>query len=305
MKSINIWNSKFIKLFTLNIKTIYSTNATKIVIFLSPILVTMSLLFMMPIYFAIGALQIFIVTTSAGVIWGMLYYKTKNTNFKKNLFVSNISTFQFYLSILICMLFVTTISELLSWCTIFFMDFLNVTTLIEILRILPYDNLVLNWDKVDWFVIIYIWFLGVLIMFVIAFFTRNFFNTIKNYFTIFFIYVFFLSIFGQVIRPNFEYYNGTTTELKGVIIHENENFIHFISLFLPQSHLNKMSFAAISSGTIVNSTSSDLFETWGKFDLFSSFVWSDDSEWNLTIIYPPILIVSFLTFNLINYKIHK
>ncbi len=57
-----------LQLFTLFLKSVYSTNIGKVLIIFSPMLVSIALSVMFPIYIAVGAAQVFVTALSAGVI---------------------------------------------------------------------------------------------------------------------------------------------------------------------------------------------------------------------------------------------
>ncbi len=298
----NIWNSKEIdsnssdnltlfRFLYLNIKTVYSTWATRIIILLSPVLVTLALSVMMPLHYYVGAGQIFVTTLSAGTIWGMTYFSFRKSTIYENIRGTKNKNYMMYISIFITMMLVTACSELIFWtCSIIFSYIIPSSVLESLLGKVNYDY-VYEWAKMDWVTLIYVWFMQVSLMFSGAFVLRGIFNTEKTCFILLFIFVLILFPFGGLIKPTLTY----TSE--GIQMNDF-NSVKWISIIFPQTCLNYMAFAGVGSGTIIDGASM------GGLDMFSSWDISTDWKWNYVIFYPWVVIfildtVSILTIEFV------
>ncbi|BDU67489.1 MAG: hypothetical protein TYPL_1420 [Candidatus Tyloplasma litorale] len=280
------------RLLFLNLKNIYSTLFSKLIIFLSPVLVAIALGVMMPIYYSVAAGQIFVVSTSAGTIFGITYYCLRNSTVYKNMLMTRITLFKMYISILICMLLITFFSEIIYWLTTIMMnelfDKLGITTIIaKLIEIKNDTTLDMNWLMVDWITIIYSWFLGILLVFLSSFLLKFFVKNSKTYFMILFSYIIFLAVFGGMFEPNF-----VNTE-NGINYYGNFNIFQKFYFLIPKTHLNRMCFAAILAGTICEPF--EKLNTLHNFNHLASFKWSNDWRWNISIWYP-LLILFNLSF---------
>lgn len=286
----NIWNSNeieksvyenltLLKFLYLNIRTVYSTLSTKIVIILSPILVTLALDVMIPLHYYVGAGQTFVTTLSAGTIWGMTYFSFRKSTIYENIRGTRHTNYSMYLSIFITMLMVTACSEILFWISsIFFYYIIPISILGQLLEKTDYSY-VYVWSEMDWVTLIYIWFMQVALMFSGSFVLRGIFHTEKTYFIILFIFVIILLPFGGLIKPSMDY-----TKETGILINDF-NTVKFISIIFPQTCLNYMSFASVGSGTFIGETPI------GEITKYSSWVISSNWKWNYIIFYPWVVII--------------
>ena len=165
MDNYHLTDASLFKLFSLNIKTIYSTTATKLVIILSPIFVSFALSIMLPSYFFIGAGQVFVTCLSSGVIWGMTYFSIRKTTFYQNLLITRIKVWQVYFAIYLSMMLVTFCSQVTFWLFTIIFDIIGFNSFAEMFLNL-WGNLDVVWSKVDWITIIYSWILSILLMFI-------------------------------------------------------------------------------------------------------------------------------------------
>lgn len=291
-------NSTF-ELFWLNMKTIFSTKSTTFVILFSPFIVTLTLSIMMPVYFYVAAGQLFVTTLSGGVIWGMTYYTLKSSTLNENIHLANIKKLNIYFSILLSMFAVTFFSQITFWFWSIIFSIIPIDSLASIFFDLGVDHLEMNWSNVDWAGMFYSWILGILIIFSISFVGKDLFKESKTYFIVLFVYLIFLIAFGGIIRPNMEYYSpenpdGQAYNLYGVqVYYETRGFVYWVSFFMPQTHISRIIFSSMSSGVNKLDDQTNAFvETWGKFEMFSTFKWSSDWEWNMTLLYPPSIILA-------------
>lgn len=299
----NIWKSNEIdnykgdnlnlfRFLYLNIKTVYSTWATRIVIILSPLLVTLALSVMMPLHYYIGAGQIFVTTLSAGTIWGMTYFSFRKSTIYENIRGTKSKNHEMYLSIFITILMVTFCSEVIFWLSSILFSYMIPSSIFERLLNSVSSDYSYSWGNIDWITQIYTWFMQVSLMFAGSFVLRGIFNNEKNYFIILFILILILFPFGGLLRPGLEYVSDNGIQIKNI------NAIKYISLVFPQTCLNYMSFAAISSGSLLNNVSL------GGLDVLSSWDISTQWQWNFVIFYPILVftilsVISLLTVDFI------
>ncbi len=285
------------QLFLLYLKTVYSTTAGKVVIIFSPMLVALALSVMFPIYMSVGAAQVFVTSLSAGVIWGMTYFSIRRTTFYSNLNTTRINTIKVYVAIWFVMLFVTFWSEATYWVTTILLDVLHVNSLVgNIFNVgdIQYD---MTWYLVDWFTLIYTWIGSVTLMFVACFATRWLFNNEQLFFIALLVYILALVPFGGILPPMPDKFSDEG----GIVLTKNLNAVGYISMLIPQYHLNLFNYVAVWSGTnqIVDG---EVVGTLGNMHLLSSFHWSSQWQWNFTILYPlvsgfALLIVDILTLD--------
>lgn len=278
--------------FILCLKTVYSTWITRFVIILSPLLITLALSVMMPLHYYLGAGQVFVTTLSAGTIWGMTYFSFRKSTIYENIRGIKNSNILMYTSILLTMIFVTFSSELIFWISSIAFYYIIPSSIFELFLKSFNSEYEYVWGKVDWLTLIYTWIMQVLLVFVVAFSFRTIFTKEKNWFITLFIFVMILFPFGGLFRPNLEY------AINNGIIINNFNLTKWISLLFPQTCLNYMSFAAISSGTIIDGVSI------GNIEIFNSWIISSDYRWNIVIFYPIFILIIFslisiLTINFI------
>lgn len=293
--AINNTSSDNLSLFRfvyLNIKTVYSTWATRLVILLSPILVTLALAVMMPLHWYIGAGQTFVTTLSAGTIWAMTYFSFRRSTLFKNIKGTSLRTHQMYLSIFITMLLVTFISEVLFWLSSIAFSYIIPNSLMENILDSTNHSYTYEWIKFDWLTLIYSWLMQVSLMFVAAFALRSIFNTEKNCFIILFVFVLLLFPFGGLFKFSYIY-----DPLVGVIPNK-WNILKWISFIFPQTSLNYFSYVSVDAGTITDTT-----VALNNSTMFASWQISTSFEWNLVIFYPLfclalLSLISILTIDL-------
>ncbi len=285
------------ELFVLFLKTVYSTNAGKIVIIFSPILVALALSVMFPIYISVGASQVFVTSLSAGVIWGMTYFSIRRTTFYSNLHSTRVSIFKVYTAIWLVMLFVTFWSETTYWLTTMLLDVLDVKSLFGSISGIIGNEYNMKWIDVDWFTLVYTWLGSVTLMFVACFATRWLFKTEQTFFIILLIYILLLIPFGGILPPT----PGHFVDEGGITLQKNLNFVGYISMLFPQYHLNLFNYVAIWSGTIDLDAGSSL----GNMGWFSSFKWSTSWEWDFTILYPLVAGFVFLLIDIATLHKHN
>lgn len=271
-----------LQLFTLFLKSVYSTNIGKVLIIFSPMLVSIALSVMFPIYIAVGAAQVFVTALSAGVIWGMTYFSIRRTTFYYNLHSTKVSIVKVYFSILLVMLFVTFWSETTFWLTTIFLDLINVNSIVGSALNIVGDEKDMNWLLVDWLTLIYTYLASVVLMFLACFATREIFKTEQTFFIILIVYILVLIPFGGILPPsqsNFHYENGA------IIFDRDITFVRAVSMALPQYNLNLFNYASVWAGT-VQIDSSGMIDTLGNMSWLSSFKWSESWQWNFTILQP-------------------
>lgn len=297
----NLWKSdaiinensdkpSLVRFILLNLKVVYSTWATRIVIIFSPLFVTLALSVMMPLHYYVGAGQIFVSTLSAGTIWGMTYFSFRRSTLYQNIKTTKLSNYQMYLSIFITMLIVTFISETIFWVSSIIFSYIIPVSFFEMFLNIVNDDFYYKWGEFDWLTLIYIWYMQTLLMFCGAFVLRGIFNTEKNCFIILFVFVMILFPFGGLFKPSIEYIDESG------VMYKSWTATKSISLIFPQSSLNYMAFSAVQSGTVIDGES---------FPQFASWFISDDWKWNFTIFYPigvfvVLSIIAFITIDFVD-----
>ncbi len=297
LEKIDNSNLGIFDLFYLFLKTVYSTTLGKILIIFSPIVAAFALTALFPPYFATPIGQIFVGPLSAGIVWGMTYFSIRRTTFYDNLRTTKISMFKVYMSIWMIMVFVTFFSEATYWLTVIILDSIGIQSILSLLINFG-SELTMNWMKVDWFTMGYVWIGSITFVFVVSFALRSLFNSEKTYFIILLIYILFLIPFGGILRP-IDFYSSSDNiagEI-GIQINKPLTFTTAIGLFIPQYHFDMFIFSAISSGTFVDGHSL------GYINAFDSFVWSSSWQWNMSILYPPIIGILFIAIDFLT--IHK
>ncbi len=287
-----------LRLFSLYLKTVYSTNVGKVIIIFSPMLVALALSVMFPPYFSVGAAQVFVTSLSSGVIWGMTYFSIRRSTFYKNMHGTRISKVKIYIAIWLTMLFVTFWSEVSYWSTTIILDQIGIVSIFELVTsvVITFE---MNWLKVDWFTLGYTWMASVTLMFVACFITRWLFNTEMMFFIVLLLYILLLIPFGGILRP---FISVNDTISNGIQLERDLNVVNIISLFVPQYHLDLFNFAALSSGVTTDVSTG---ATLGDIQVLDAFRWSDSWQWNWTIIYPIVfgigmLIVAITTLDLVD-----
>jgi len=274
----NVFSLSVSKLFILNIKNVYSTWATRLVIFLSPIFVVFSLSVLFPIQLFVAAGQVFTVPLSAGIVYGMAYFPMKRSTIDNNISITSLNKIQVYGTILLTMLFVTFISEITFWVSLIFFEKIGIAGTTSILNIITKDkNFEVNWLKVEWGIVFYYWIMSTTLMFLTSFFVRGFTKSINWYYSILFIYVMFLISFGKLLEGE-----SLKVENGDLVIHNNVNFIYIVSSFVPQSHLDLFMTKSMNTG-IINSVDGT---TYHGLNLVKTFSWSTDWQWNYSLLYP-------------------
>ncbi len=296
----SLYSLSVVRLFILNLKTIYSTWSSRIVVIFSPFFVALTLSLFLPLAYSIGAGQIFVTTLSAGTIWGMTFFSIKKSTIYNNISTTRIKDFELYLSIFLSILLVTFFSQVTYWLSSIFFNYIISEPIAAHLIGGIYNIKGMDWSKIDWVTILYSWILSILLIYMMSFFMRNIFNSDKIYFISLFIYLLLLIPFGGLLRPNI--YNGDTANVVGVQ-YGKLNIIQYISLIFPQYHINSLNFAAVSSGAIVDYGAPTGYGTFGNFEFLSSFRWSSDWRWNFTLLYPIFFLLTLILISSISVKI--
>lgn len=280
------------RLFMLNMKTVYSTISTRIVIIFSPLLVSLALSILLPLSYSVAAGQIFVTTLSAGTIWGMTYFSIRKSTIYENISTSGIKDFELYFSIFLTMLVVTFFSQLMYWIsTIVFYYIIPSSLFAFFLNVISSPSNI-YWNNIDWLTIIYSWMISITIIYFSSMLIRNLTDTEKKYFLVLIMYLLILIPFGGLIRPSMKNTpNGIFLEL---------NSIEYVSMIFPQYHLNLFNFASVSSGIIDESG-----KVMGNFEFLSSFKWSKDIYWNITILFPIVTLFVLFILSFISLKLDE
>ncbi len=270
------------RLFILYLKTVYSTTIGKIIIIFSPMLVALALSVMFPPFYSVGAAQIFVTALSSGVVWGMTYFSIRRTTLYSNMQGTRISKIKIYIAIWLVMLFVTFWSEVSYWTTTIILQEIGIKSFFEVVLSISW-TFDMKWLQVDWFTLGYTWMGSVTLMFVASFVTRWLFKTEQTYFIILFIYILSLVPFGGILRP---FMSSPDDILEhGIQLNKQLNVVTWISMVVPQYHLDLFNFSAISSGTFVTGHNG-ITHSLGEIQRLDSFRWSTDWKWNFTMLYP-------------------
>ncbi len=280
----NVFDLPLSKLLILNIKNVYSTWATRIVIIFSPIFVVFSLSILFPIQLFVAAGQVFVVPLSAGIVYGMVYFPIKRSTLDDNISITLMSKFQVYITILLTMLFVTFCSEIIFWTSLIIFNKIGIAGTTSILNIITLDkDLDVRWVDVEWMTIFYYWIISTTIVFLVSFLFRGVTKTINWYYSVVFIYILFLISFGGLLEGPL-----IKVEDNNIILDNKVGFIYVVSSILPQSHLDIFVTKAMNSG-IYNIISGDTYNNLGEI---SSFSISTDWQWNLSLFYPWVFLLA-------------
>ncbi len=280
----NVFDLPLSKLLILNIKNVYSTWATRIVIIFSPIFVVFSLSILFPIQLFVAAGQVFVVPLSAGIVYGMVYFPIKRSTLDDNISITLMSKFQVYITILLTMLFVTFCSEIIFWTSLIIFNKIGIAGTTSILNIITLDkDLDVRWVDVEWMTIFYYWIISTTIVFLVSFLFRGVTKTINWYYSVVFLYILFLISFGGLLEGPL-----IKVEDNNIILDNKVGFIYVVSSILPQSHLDIFVTKAMNSG-IYNIISGDTYNNLGEI---SSFSISTDWQWNLSLFYPWVFLLA-------------
>ena len=276
--NIGLLDTSMSQLFILNIKNVYSTLATKLVIFLSPFFVVLALSILFPIQLFVAAGQLFVVPLSSGIVFGMVYFPIKRSTLDNNISMTTLTKLQTYGTILLTMLFVTFISELIFWITLIIFESIGLAGTTSIINVITADkDLDINWANVEWLTVIYYWAMSTILMFLGSFLFRGFTKTINWYYSVLFIYVLFLVSFGGLFQGAF-----LKVEDNDIYLSNKVNFNYVVSSFFPQFHLDTFVTKAMNSGVynVFDGTS------YNGLNTINSFSWSKDWQWNFSLLYP-------------------
>ncbi len=309
-------------MFFLNIKVIFSIPILFFCIFVLPLILLFGLAILITetslLSPAIGLMGILI----TGITFGYIYFSLENSTFKYNINSLNINKFDKISSIFLSTFVVIILSTLIQMAFFIIFESNNIIFMHQFIfeSSDSRNSIDIRWKYVPWDQFIYYIFMSTSITFFLCVFVAKFIKKMTPFFIFVCIYFLYVLFFGGQVSQSF-LWNTTISDDSGLASSEwllrreepfkIETFFDVCEYVCPHFWLNQNCGLLLRVGSI---SAGQYDWNYGlilpEFDSFNPslnpttnyFQFTDEISWNLTIIMPPIYLISLFGSSLLILK---